>query len=255
MTEKLAKQIYFLRKQKDMTQEALANALGVSGQAVSKWESAQCCPDIALIPKIAEIFEVSIDELMGHKPTTSNEDFLLSLRNKIDSLPKREDRAFALRLARTLHAVLFLKEGHSARTWDADSVVEQAGKGEWGFSCTNVPEMTACMWQGSLFFSDNKLQLHSSHLKNIVNVLDAFGDFRRMKIAATLFRLTCSEETEYVTAGAVAEQCGISEETITEIFENELAQFLREKTEKGNTVYCFDGQYMHILPILSMFSV
>ena len=101
------------------------------------WYSAQCCPDIALIPKIAEIFEVSIDELMGHKPTTSNEDFLLSLRNKIDSLPKQEDRAFALRLARTLHAVLFLKEGHSARTWDAESVVEQAGKGEWGFSSRN----------------------------------------------------------------------------------------------------------------------
>ncbi len=40
MTDKLAKQILFLRKQKDMTQEELANALGISGQAVSKWESA-----------------------------------------------------------------------------------------------------------------------------------------------------------------------------------------------------------------------
>ena len=40
MTEKLAEQIYFLRKQKNMTQEELAASLGVSGQAVSKWESA-----------------------------------------------------------------------------------------------------------------------------------------------------------------------------------------------------------------------
>lgn len=255
MTEKLAEHIYFLRKQKNMTQEELATALGVSGQAVSKWESAQCCPDITLITKIADIFEVSIDELMDHKPTTGNEDFLLSLRNKVDSLPRYEDRAFALRMARTLHAVLFLKEGYGARTWDAESVVEQAGKGEWGFSCTNVPEMTACMWQGSLFFSDNKLQLHASHLKNIVNVLEAFGDFRRMKIALALYHLTISEETGYATAGAVAEKCGISQETVTEVFENELAPYLREKTENGNTVYRFDGQYMHILPILSMFSV
>lgn len=50
--------------------------LGVTNQSVSKWESAQCCPDISLIPKLAEIFEISIDELFGKepKPTVNNFD-------------------------------------------------------------------------------------------------------------------------------------------------------------------------------------
>lgn len=65
-TIKINEQIAFLRKQKGLTQEELANALGVTNQAVSKWESAQCCPDIQLLPLIADYFGVSIDELMGH---------------------------------------------------------------------------------------------------------------------------------------------------------------------------------------------
>ena len=65
-TIKINEQIAFLRKQKGLTQEELANALGVTNQAVSKWESAQCCPDIQLLPDIADYFGVSIDELMGH---------------------------------------------------------------------------------------------------------------------------------------------------------------------------------------------
>ena len=62
---KLHEQISFLRKQKDLTQEQLANALGVTNQSVSKWESGQCCPDIQLLPNIAELFDVSVDELLG----------------------------------------------------------------------------------------------------------------------------------------------------------------------------------------------
>ena len=68
-TIKINEQIAFLRKQKGLTQEELANALGVTNQAVSKWESAQCCPDIQLLPDLAKIFDVSIDELIGYKST------------------------------------------------------------------------------------------------------------------------------------------------------------------------------------------
>ncbi len=54
-----------LRKAKGMTQEEFAEKLGVTPQAVSKWENSVSCPDIMLLPRIAEIFGVSIDELMG----------------------------------------------------------------------------------------------------------------------------------------------------------------------------------------------
>lgn len=58
-------QIGYYRKMKNMTQESLAQKLGVSNQAVSKWESDQCCPDVMLLPKLADIFEISMDELFG----------------------------------------------------------------------------------------------------------------------------------------------------------------------------------------------
>ncbi len=65
---KLNDSICFYRKKQGLTQEELAGKLGVTNQSVSKWESAQCCPDISLIPKLADIFEISIDELFGKKP-------------------------------------------------------------------------------------------------------------------------------------------------------------------------------------------
>ena len=73
---KLNDTICFYRKKQGLTQEELAVKLGVTNQSVSKWESAQCCPDISLIPKLADIFDVSIDELFGKepKPTVKNYD-------------------------------------------------------------------------------------------------------------------------------------------------------------------------------------
>ena len=68
---KLNDNIGFYRKKHGLTQEDLAKALGVTNQSVSKWESAQCCPDITLIPQIAKIFEISIDELFGQVSKTS----------------------------------------------------------------------------------------------------------------------------------------------------------------------------------------
>ena len=58
--------IYTLRKEKKITQAQLAEKLGVSEQAVSKWENEQCAPDVSLFPIIADYFGVSIDRLFGY---------------------------------------------------------------------------------------------------------------------------------------------------------------------------------------------
>lgn len=55
------------RRRLGLTQEALAQKCEVTNQAVSKWESDACCPDISLLPKIADIFGITIDELFGRE--------------------------------------------------------------------------------------------------------------------------------------------------------------------------------------------
>lgn len=68
----LGKRIGQLRRAKGITQEALAEKLGVTPQAVSKWENDGSCPDIALLPELAKILGISTDELLtGNKPETA----------------------------------------------------------------------------------------------------------------------------------------------------------------------------------------
>lgn len=54
-----------LRKEKDMTQEQLAEYMGVSPQAVSRWETGATCPDIFALPALAELFGITVDGLLG----------------------------------------------------------------------------------------------------------------------------------------------------------------------------------------------
>ena len=65
MEETLGKRIVHHRKRLGLTQDALAEKLGVTAQAVSKWENDQSCPDITMLPKLAEIFGTTTDALLG----------------------------------------------------------------------------------------------------------------------------------------------------------------------------------------------
>ena len=70
---KLGLTISKLRKEKGMTQEELAEKVNVSAQAVSKWENEISMPDISVLPVLAEIFDVSIDELLGREKVSKVE--------------------------------------------------------------------------------------------------------------------------------------------------------------------------------------
>ncbi|MCL2530944.1 MAG: helix-turn-helix domain-containing protein [Oscillospiraceae bacterium] len=97
----LAKNIRQFRLQQNLTQEELALRLGVTAQAVSRWERGECCPDISLLPGLAGLFGTTIDQLLG-----------------VDELRSREK----------LHDV-FVREQQLARQGDyaqAAQVLEQA---------------------------------------------------------------------------------------------------------------------------------
>ncbi|MBE6617196.1 MAG: helix-turn-helix transcriptional regulator [Ruminococcaceae bacterium] len=66
----IGKNIADLRKNRGMTQEQLADILGVSSQTISKWENEVTMPDIMLLPIIAGCFDITVDELYGGRKLT-----------------------------------------------------------------------------------------------------------------------------------------------------------------------------------------
>ena len=63
----IGKRIAEYRKKKGLKQDELAEMLGVSPQAVSKWENDLSCPDISLLPELSRILGISIDEIVQGK--------------------------------------------------------------------------------------------------------------------------------------------------------------------------------------------
>ena len=61
----LSERLKLLRKRKDLTQEQLAEYMGVSPQAVSRWETGATSPDISALPMLADLFDITVDELLG----------------------------------------------------------------------------------------------------------------------------------------------------------------------------------------------
>lgn len=158
-------QIYFghriaaLRKARGMTQEALAQKLGITNQAVSKWESDQCCPDIMQLPALADIFEISMDALFGRAeiptPAASAETI------RVEDLPWEDNE--------DLHAVCYL--GHRLVQYkDIPSVGGKRDRFQFSFSCMGF-EKTAG-WANEpmqLAFSGNVGNIYSDYSVNCIN--------------------------------------------------------------------------------------
>lgn len=91
--------IYKLRKEKEITQEQLANFIGVSTAAVSKWEGGISYPDITLLPVIATFFNVSIDTLLDFK-TELTDDEVMDIYVECEKLFSSGELEEAVKLSR-----------------------------------------------------------------------------------------------------------------------------------------------------------
>lgn len=78
-TQTLGAAIASLRKEKGMTQLELAEQMGVTDKAVSKWERNLSCPDVASLPKLAQTLGVTVDELMYNRTAEKTEANALAL--------------------------------------------------------------------------------------------------------------------------------------------------------------------------------
>ena len=97
---RLGEKIKSLRKQKNISQEVFANYLGVSFQAVSKWENGNTMPDVAIIPAIASFFGVSTDELFDFN--------LFEMEKQVDAIC---DEAYGFRFSDAEKSERILREG------------------------------------------------------------------------------------------------------------------------------------------------
>ena len=85
MNIKIGAIIKKLRAENNITQETLANAIGVTPQAISRWESEGGYPDIELLPALADFFSVSTDELLGYK-LSEREQELANIKKEMERL-------------------------------------------------------------------------------------------------------------------------------------------------------------------------
>lgn len=125
MKVNLAENIKNLRKEKNVSQEKLADYLNISFQAVSKWETGNACPDISLLPDIARFFGITVDELLQAEKL-DEERLYQEYEEKAKALfrdgKRREVLALAQEAYRQLPNNIKIKESLMSGYFDTDKV-------------------------------------------------------------------------------------------------------------------------------------
>ena len=246
---KINEQITFLRKQKGITQEELAQALGVTNQAVSKWEAGNNCPDILLLPMISDYFEVTVDELLGHKPAGSFGDVILKIKALVEETEQfhRIELAYKLAFMSIQGATMPPETGFS---WETGKEKNFDHKDpdyfKYGSAQCSDFEGDTFVKQNTVFaasrrryrpitkkeIGDLTLLLNRLRDKTVLNVMYAFYDL-------VVEALNSGNYDTPITSPMIAVKCGLSEvET-----EGALAQLPVEMCENG-IGYRFTSSYV-----------
>lgn len=182
------------RKERNMTQEELASQFDISNQAVSKWETGQSYPDVQLLPKIADFFEISLDELFGR-----------------EFISKEMDKTAE----------------SSETTGMVEEVVQESGRVEMPVPVTlpepvtlPIPEyreehienetLYAVLYQGGRLVHEEEIK---KHFGRIVNKLSFSYDGPALNVYST-FSVVCDNVQGDVTAGGYVE-CDCVEGSVT----------------------------------------
>ncbi|MBQ3100863.1 MAG: helix-turn-helix transcriptional regulator [Clostridia bacterium] len=194
----IGRNIADLRKSEGMTQEQLAEILGVSTQTISKWENALTMPDIMLLPVIAECFNISIDELYSGKNPNQNQ-----VRIDYDDIPE------------TLYdsIIELTQRGWVNSVEGKDIDIEKKRMKDYLQENRQVKTATFSNKSGAVIATSEIGLIHRG--KSNADQLTDDGIGRVLEVLSnTAVRKVFAYETEnmpkYVTAAYAAKKCGLS---------------------------------------------
>lgn len=250
----LGEQILNQRKKKGITQEQLAKKMGVSNQAVSKWESGLCYPDAQLLPEIAEYFHISMDELFGYRNGLDKNGYRLCLQiEDVDSI-KDKEYADILTYTKIAHAIIWgaeVKDDDAFSNLPLEDIIGHMLDGEWGISFVALPLIVTVMRNNCVFFSDGrKVYLGDDDVKKLCELFTLFSDRWLLSILLSIYNITCQNIEDYATYDQIAAATMISRERIKNMLESKLIRYI--SCNKDGEEFRLKEEYKCIIPILSL---
>ena len=187
MTIKIAENLQMLRKEKGITQEQLADIFGITNQSISKWELGLSCPDITMLPKIAEFFSVTIDELIGYKPVTTINNIYIELNSYLSSIKDDGELMDAVyRICRLACTCTSKKESGSVnklidgKYGNNCSILQAYGKEHGGVLSHDINSMLVSSFK-------NMKQLEISDIRSLYKTLSELCNMNVLKVLVAFF--------------------------------------------------------------------
>ena len=177
--------IAYYRKERGMTQEELASQFDISNQAVSKWETGQSYPDVELLPRIADFFEISLDELFGREFTPK-----VSVEPVVETAVENE-----------------LIEVPAPATLPTPVTLPIP---EYRDSCDDSETLYAVLYQGQRLIHEEEIKKRFGHIANKMT----FTYKGPALNVYSVFSVTCDNVQGNVTAGSYVE-CDNVEQGVT----------------------------------------
>ncbi len=196
---KIGEKIRLLRKKNDVTQDKLADHLGVTPQAVSRWESGVCYPDMNVLPLIADYFSVSMDELLCYSGVQKDAR-VRAYREEVEHLLDLDRVTEALDLLR--RAMADIPSDHSLQLDTAGvlslyaDLIAESNKGERGEAAIRAALSEAVSLCRHILEDCTDDRLRDETKKTLCDIYaHQLGDnAQALEIAEQLHSLSCSEE-------------------------------------------------------------
>lgn len=186
MNIKIAENLQLLRKQKKMTQEEIANLFGVTSQSVSKWELGLSCPDITLLPEIAQFYEVSVDELLGVKQITSINSIYLDIKSLVDAAKTREEKhkiAYTIALLTTTCQWDHEQSAAEGVLKGNNYVNMSIGQSDGGITCKGYNSVFTCLFE-------EFPEINNNTIRKIHKYLSSINKINTLRVLAALFKMS-----------------------------------------------------------------